>query len=189
MEAHLRLAAESFRLRSLNQHKTRASRSGSGAACLQLVFGVTPAAEKKAQLKAGLQPKSCPPVAKVSSGEERTGCKHWRRRSWGAGVRLGKARACDGTGEPALGRGDKVHCAGAGCWAERCDPAPNSRRQHTPPVGDSVTAAFYHVKSCPGYSGSIGIKLSLLNTDFFGNDAFSVHGSSDSAGTIKSCIF
>lgn len=95
-------------------------------------------------------------MAKVSSGEEQTGCKHWQRRSRGAGLRLGKARACDDTGKSTLGHGDKVQRAKAGRWAKRCDPDPESP-QHAPPMGDSVAAAFYHIKSCPRSSGSIGL--------------------------------
>lgn len=66
------------------------------------------AAEKKAQLEASLQPQSCLPIGKVSSGEEQTGYKHWRRRSQSAVLRLDKARACDSVGKSVLDHMDKV---------------------------------------------------------------------------------
>lgn len=103
--------------------------SGLGTVCLQLVSGTMLAAEKKAQMEAGLQPQSCLPTGQVSSGEEQTGRRCWQR-SQSAGLMLDKARAM---GESVLLHVDKV-CRAV---AKRCDPAPDSR-QHPPLMGDSV---------------------------------------------------
>jgi len=44
----------------------------------------------------------------------------------GCGVRLGKARACNGTDKSTAGHGDMEPGAKAGQWARSCDPAPDS---------------------------------------------------------------
>lgn len=74
--------------------------------------GAELAAEKKAQLKVGLQPESCLPV-------ERSAVKRSRQDANtvdGGGVerllRLGKARACDNMGKSTLGKRTKCTMQG-----------------------------------------------------------------------------
>ncbi|GAB0188369.1 RNA-binding protein 47 [Grus japonensis] len=94
-------------------------------------------AEKKSQLKASLQPKSRLPVVKVSSGEEQTGCKHRRRRSRGAEVRLGivlsqKLVISQGMPCSLFSRWLVVHTA-----ADRANPSSKECFGAVPPLGCS----------------------------------------------------